>query len=74
MIFFMILIAGPAIAIVLGLIGYIIFKNVYVTPIIVAVLTVVLSFTAFNPSFLFWSVIYALLTYISGILIRLKYK
>ncbi|SFE07752.1 Protein of unknown function [Lentibacillus persicus] len=55
----------PIISLVLGAIGYFVFKNIYITPGIIAIATIVATFTVFN-SFWFWSVLYTLLSLISG--------
>ncbi|WP_054712048.1 DUF2651 family protein [Bacillus sp. JCM 19041] len=71
--YFFILVGGPILSIVLGIVGYLFFKNIYIVPAIVAAITVLLVFTIFNSSFLLWVVIYTLLTFVSGFLVSLKY-
>lgn len=57
----------PIIAILLGILGYIKLKNNYVAPILVAVLSTILTFTLFNNSFIGWVVLYTLLALLAGV-------
>ncbi|ALX47497.1 DUF2651 domain-containing protein [Lentibacillus cibarius] len=61
----------PIVSLVLGAIGYFVFKNIYITPGIIAIATIVATFTVFNSSFWFWSVLYTMLSLISGVITKL---
>lgn len=67
--YFLVILGGPLVAIMVGIVGYVTFKSIFIAPAIVAVITLILSFTVFNTSFLIWVVIYTLLAFISGFLI-----
>ncbi|WP_059104150.1 DUF2651 family protein [Shouchella shacheensis] len=70
--FLSLLIIGPLLAILLGLLGYRFLGNVYLAPGIVALVSGLLMFTVFNSSFFIWVIVYTVLAFISGFLFRLK--
>ncbi|MER0469285.1 YbeF family protein [Bacillus cabrialesii subsp. cabrialesii] len=59
---------------VLSIVGTCVCKNVYLMPILSLLVSLVLTFTIFNKSFLGWTVVYSLislaLSYITLIVIR----
>ncbi|WP_100011744.1 DUF2651 family protein [Lentibacillus sediminis] len=66
-----ILFVFPAIALIMGAFGCYILKNMYITPIVVALIGVVAIFAVFNSSFLFWAILYTLLSFLSGFIVKL---
>lgn len=64
----------PIVSIILGIIGCYIFKNIYMTPLIVALISIILTFTIFNASFWFWAVIYTFLAFVAGFIIKVFSK
>ncbi|WP_176446278.1 DUF2651 family protein [Lentibacillus sp. CBA3610] len=60
----------PIVSLILGVLGYYIFKNIYLTPIIIAIIAVIATFTVYNTSFWFWAVLYTLLSFLSGFLVK----
>ncbi|TFJ90678.1 DUF2651 family protein [Lentibacillus salicampi] len=61
----------PAVSLIMGALGYYIFKNIYITPIIIAIIGVIAIFTVFNSTFWFWAVLYTLLSFLSGLIGKL---
>ncbi|WP_373893213.1 DUF2651 family protein [Virgibacillus sp. CBA3643] len=61
----------PVASLVLGVIGYYVFKNIYVMPILIAIISVISVFTVFNSSFWFWAALYTLLSLLSGLFVKL---
>ncbi|MBP1970538.1 positive regulator of sigma E activity [Virgibacillus natechei] len=64
----------PIGSIILGAIGYFIFKNIYMTPLIVAFISIILTFTTFNSSFWFWVFIYTFLAFVSGFIAKVLFS
>lgn len=65
-----ILFVFPVISLVLGGLGYSIFKNIYLMPLIIAIIAFTATFTVFNPSFWFWAVLYTSLSLLSGLFVK----
>ncbi|RCW73090.1 uncharacterized protein DUF2651 [Saliterribacillus persicus] len=61
----------PMISILIGILGYYIFKNIYIAPILVAIVSVIATFTVFNTSFWFWATLYTLLSLMSALIVKL---
>jgi len=61
----------PVISIVIGVLGYYLLTNIYITPILVAMISIIAMFTVFNTSFWFWTTLYTLLAFLSGLIIKL---
>lgn len=61
----------PVVSLILGGIGYFIFKNIYIMPVIVAIAAIISTFIVFNSSFWIWVVIYTLLSLLSGFVVKL---
>ncbi|ARI78448.1 DUF2651 family protein [Halobacillus mangrovi] len=57
----------PAASIVLGFLGFFAFKDLWVMPLIVALVSITLMFTVFNTTFFMWVWIYTILTFSSGL-------
>ncbi|WP_197061429.1 DUF2651 family protein [Halobacillus sp. BBL2006] len=57
----------PVTSIILGLAGFYLFKNIWVMPLFVALVSITLMFTVFNPTFLMWVFIYTALAFSSGL-------
>ncbi|QKY69381.1 DUF2651 family protein [Lentibacillus sp. CBA3610] len=64
----------PAVSLIMGALGYYIFKNIYITPIIIAMVTVIAIFTVFNYTFWFWAALYTLLSFLSGLIVKLLFS
>lgn len=60
----------PLISLVMGILGFYIFKNLYITPLIIFVLGVIASFTVYNTSFWFWAILYTFISFLSGLIIK----
>lgn len=64
----------PLAVIVLSVAGTYVCKNVYMMPLISLIISLVLTFTIFNQSFLGWAVVYSLfsliLSYITLMVVR----
>ncbi|ANX11579.1 hypothetical protein ABE41_006130 [Fictibacillus arsenicus] len=54
----------------LGGLGYLISRNVYLTPGAVLTVSLIATYTVFNSSFLMWVVIYTIFSYIAGLAIK----
>ncbi|UOR12858.1 DUF2651 family protein [Halobacillus amylolyticus] len=61
----------PVVSLILGAVGYFIFKNIYITPVIVAIAAIISTFVVFNSSFWIWVVIYTMLSLVSGFIVKL---
>lgn len=66
-----IVIIFPVFSLIMGALGYYILKNMYITPILIALIGVVATFMVFNSSFWFWVVLYTLLSFLSGFIVKL---
>jgi hypothetical protein len=55
---------------ILGGLGYLISRNVYLIPGAVLIVSLVSTYTVFNSSFLMWVVIYTILSYIIGLAVK----
>ncbi|PJH94284.1 DUF2651 domain-containing protein [Bacillus subtilis] len=69
---FLILLVLPAVSFILGIIGYFIFKRVWVTTLIIFVLSLVFMLIeiGLEPTFLIWVTIMTVVCFISGILTK----
>ncbi|MGI8314758.1 DUF2651 family protein [Halobacillus mangrovi] len=63
----LVLFVFPAASIVLGFLGFFVFKNVWMMPLLVALVSITLMFTVFNTTFFMWVWIYTILTFSSGL-------
>ncbi|TCP31801.1 uncharacterized protein DUF2651 [Scopulibacillus darangshiensis] len=68
--FTLLFIIYPIGSLVLGVIGYLIFKRFYIGPLFVLLLFLILTYTVYNESFLIWAIFYALLAFISSLFTR----
>ena len=64
----------PAVALLLGGLGYFIFKNLYVAPLIVLIAASISVYTVFNSSFWIWVVIYTLASLLAGLFVKLFFS
>jgi Protein of unknown function (DUF2651) len=62
--------AFPLLSIILGGLGYLISRNVYLIPGAVLTISVIATYTVFNSSFLMWVFIYTILSYIAGLSVK----
>jgi hypothetical protein len=69
-VFFMILILFPVLSIVIGIVGYRIFKNIFISPALVFLGAMIALFLFFNETFLIWVFLYTLVTLVSGIFVK----
>ncbi|WP_187254625.1 DUF2651 family protein [Alkalicoccus halolimnae] len=69
-VFQMIMIVFPLIAAGAGVIGYLLFKNVLIMPVVVWAAGITAAITIFNSSFLLWPFIYAALSWAAGIITK----
>jgi Protein of unknown function (DUF2651) len=60
----------PLLAIGLGILGYYIFKKIYIIPLLVFIVSVIATYTIFNSSFWGWVFVYTLLSFGSGFVVR----
>ncbi|MYL35656.1 DUF2651 domain-containing protein [Pontibacillus yanchengensis] len=60
----------PLLTIGLGIFGYFILKKTYKVPLLVFIVSVVATYTIFNPSFWGWVVVYTLLSFGSGLVVK----
>ncbi|MEG7354163.1 DUF2651 family protein [Bacillus vallismortis] len=69
---FLILLVLPAVSFILGIIGYFIFKRVWITTLIIFVLSLVFMLIeiGLEPTFLIWVTIMTVVCFISGILTK----
>lgn len=69
--FTMVLFLFPLVVLIASLIGYLIFKKLFVMPLVTLVVFIVLAFTIFNQTFFIWAIIYTVLSFlVSFILLR----
>ena len=59
----------PAVAFLLGGLGYFIFKNLYIGPLFVLITASISVYTVFNSSFWIWVVIYTLASLLAGLFV-----
>ena len=64
----------PVVSLLIGGIGFFVFKNTYITPVIVAVVASISVFTLFNSSFWIWVISYTFLSFLSGVVVKLFYS
>lgn len=67
----MITIAFPIIAVLVGIIGAFLFKNIYAAPSIVAIVSIILMLTVFNLTFGVWVIAYTVLAFLADIITKL---
>ncbi|PCK23085.1 DUF2651 domain-containing protein [Bacillus pumilus] len=62
----------PIISVLIGILGTLLLKNVWIPPLIVLLASVILMFTyiAGNESFLIWVIIYTVFTFLAGLITR----
>ncbi|MGB8001410.1 MAG: DUF2651 family protein, partial [Anaerobacillus sp.] len=58
----------------IGGLGFFVFKNTYITPVIVAVVASISVFTLFNSTFWIWVISYTLLSFFAGVVVKLFYS
>jgi Protein of unknown function (DUF2651) len=68
-VFFMILILFPVLSVIIGVAGYVVFKNIFVSPALVFIASMVALFLIFNETFLIWVFLYTLVTLVSGVIV-----
>ncbi|SER93473.1 DUF2651 family protein [Salisediminibacterium halotolerans] len=56
----------PAAAAVLGALGYVVFRNLYLMPLLVLLISAAGAFTLFNPGFLIAAPIYMVIAWFGG--------
>ncbi len=64
----------PAVAVLLGGLGYFIFKNLYIVPLFVLIAASISVYTVFNSSFWIWVVIYTLASLLAGLFVKLLFS
>ncbi len=64
----------PVVSLLIGGIGFIVFKNTYTTPAIVAIVASISVFTLYNSTFWIWVISYTLLSFLSGVVVNLFYS
>jgi hypothetical protein len=69
-VFFMILILFPIISVVIGIVGYLIFKNIYASPALVFISAMIALYLFFNETFLIWVFLYTLVTLVAGVIVK----
>jgi Protein of unknown function (DUF2651) len=68
-IFFMILILFPVLSVIMGVAGYAAFKNIFVSPALVFIASMIALYLFFNETFLIWVFLYTLVTLVSGMIV-----
>ncbi|WP_442961185.1 DUF2651 family protein [Pseudogracilibacillus sp. SO30301A] len=63
--------AFPVASILIGIIGYLIFKNIYLAPILVAIISVTANLTILHSLLWFWLILYTLLSLLAGLCVKL---
>lgn len=67
----MVLVGFPLLSIIAGLIGYFLFKNIMISPLLVFLSTIVATYTVFNDSFLIWVFVYTSFAFLSGLIVKI---
>ncbi|WP_442962128.1 DUF2651 family protein [Pseudogracilibacillus sp. SE30717A] len=65
--------AFPVVSILIGIIGYFIFKNIYLAPILVATISVIANLTILHSLLWFWLILYTLLALLAGLCVKLLF-
>ncbi|MCA1054048.1 YbeF family protein [Rossellomorea aquimaris] len=73
-IFFIILILFPAISIIIGAVGNILFRNLYIAPAFVFISFMIATFLLFNETFLIWVFVYTIAAILSGLFVHVIIK
>jgi hypothetical protein len=68
-IFFMILILFPVLSVIIGVAGYVVFKNIFVSPALVFIASMIALYIFFNETFLIWVFLYTVVTLVSGLIV-----
>jgi predicted small integral membrane protein len=68
-IFFMILILFPVLSVIIGVAGYAVFKNIFVSPALVFIASMIALYIFFNETFLIWVFLYTVVTLVSGLIV-----
>ncbi|MFI8575435.1 DUF2651 family protein [Rossellomorea aquimaris] len=68
---FMILVGFPVLSMILGIVGYYLFRNIIISPLVVFLVTLVATFTVFNDSFVVWVFVYTCLVFLSGFMVKI---
>ncbi|MBW3112254.1 YbeF family protein [Bacillus sp. MCCB 382] len=71
---FMVLIGFPVLSLLIGIVGYFLFKNIFVPPLIVFLGSLFATYTVFNDSFLIWVFVYTSLAFLSGSVVKIFKK
>ncbi|WP_044022218.1 DUF2651 family protein [Bacillus sp. SG-1] len=66
----LVLFVFPLLSIVLGILGYYIFRNIFIVPLLVFIASVIATYTIFNSSFWGWVFVYTLLSFGSGFVVK----
>ncbi|WP_442961182.1 DUF2651 family protein [Pseudogracilibacillus sp. SO30301A] len=61
----------PVASILIGIIGYFIFKNIYLAPILVALISIIANLTILHSLLWFWLILYTLLSLLAGLCVKL---
>ncbi|MGR3763066.1 DUF2651 family protein [Rossellomorea sp. NS-SX7] len=69
-VFFMILIFFPFVSAILGVLGFFIFNNIYVTPALVFISGMIAMYLLFNETFLMWVFVYTFVALLSGAIVK----
>lgn len=67
----MILVGFPVLSMILGIVGYYLFRNIIISPLVVFLVTLVATFTVFNDSFVVWVFVYTCLAFLSGFMVKI---
>jgi hypothetical protein len=73
-IFTLILIVLPIVSLITGVVGYLIFKNIYISAVMVFTVSVITTYAIFNETFLVWGVVYTLLAFLSSLVMKLFFS
>jgi hypothetical protein len=63
--------ALPVASIVTGITGYYLFKNIYLAPILVAIIAVIANLLILHSLLWFWLTLYTLLSLLAGLCVKL---
>lgn len=67
---FLLLVVFPTAFIMLGIVGYLLFKNIFIAPILVILICLLLTYQVYNTTFLPWAFLYTLLSFICSFITK----
>lgn len=68
--FIFVLFICPIIVILASIVGYLLFKNWFVMPLLTLIIFTILTFTVFNESFFIWVVVYTIVSVVVSLIMK----